>query len=182
MAADLKVVTRFFLDRAGVAAKVERGRLRVLAKFGAYTRRSARSSIRKRKASAAPGRPPSSHRGDLRRLILFGLDPAAGSVVIGPVIFDQARRQSKMAQEALEYGGEVTRLTPVPVAKSGKRAATRRQAAAYRRLLKERRIVLPPREFRSQTFRYRGNPFMGPAFARELANAKLKPLLADTIR
>ena len=94
-----------FFDHKGVLAKVDRGTRRVLSKFGAFVRRGAKSSIRKRKQASVPGRPPSSHTGLLKRLIFFGYQREKRSVVIGP-----ARLNQKIgdAPEALEYGGTST--------------------------------------------------------------------------
>ena len=77
----------------------------MLSKFGAFVRRGAKSSIRKRKAPSVPGKPPSSHTGLLKRLIFFGYQREKRSVVIGP-----ARLNQKIgdAPEALEYGGTST--------------------------------------------------------------------------
>jgi hypothetical protein len=91
-----------FFDAPRVRHAVGRAERQVLGRFGAYVRRSARRSIRKRKRVSRPGQPPSSHTGTLRRLILFGYQPERHSVVIGPV-----RLNAKIgnATEALEKGG-----------------------------------------------------------------------------
>lgn len=52
-----------FFDRKAVLAAVDKATLRVLSKFGAFVRRRAKSSIRKRKKASPPGQPPSSHSG-----------------------------------------------------------------------------------------------------------------------
>lgn len=172
MALDLRAATKFFLDRAELARKVEKGRLRVLARFGAFVRRSAKSSIRKRKATSKPGQPPTDRKGDLKRLIVFGVDPATRSVVVGPLVFTGARRQRRMAQELLEYGGTVPGdgravwLTNEPG-----RDATGRFVSEGRR-----KVVF------DGSLRYRPRPFMGPAFAKETANSKLAPLLSNSVR
>lgn len=101
---DLKVKD-FFFDRQAVLAKVDAATLRVLSKFGAFVRRTARSSIRSRKTPSAPGSPPSSHTGLLKRLIFFGYDPASRSVVIGPAPL----RSTVEAPPLLEYGGTARR-------------------------------------------------------------------------
>ena len=73
-----------FFDRKAVTGAVDRATRKVLSRFGAFVRTTARHSIRKRKAVSQPGHPPSSHVGTLKRLIFFGYDPAKKSVVIGP--------------------------------------------------------------------------------------------------
>lgn len=72
---------------------------RALSKFGAYTRRRARSSIRKRKKISAPGAPPSGHTGALKNGILFAVESDRLEVVIGPAL---ARSN---AAKILEHGG-----------------------------------------------------------------------------
>ena len=99
---DMKFKQMFFTSKAVLSA-TDRATRRVLSKFGAYVRRTAKSSIRKRKAISRPGSPPSSHTGLLKRFILFGYDPAKRSVVIGPLRLTRGGRGD--APRALEEGG-----------------------------------------------------------------------------
>ena len=92
-----------FFDSAKVQAATSRAERRVLSRFGAFVRRSARSSIRKRKRSSAVGQPPSSHTGLLKRFIFFAYEPAQRSVIIGPVRLNQKIGD---APAALEHGGQ----------------------------------------------------------------------------
>jgi len=71
---------------------------------GAYIRKAAQHSIRRRKRISRPGEPPSSHTGSLRGLILYGYDRAVPSVVIGPRKMGEGE-----APALLEFGGVVTR-------------------------------------------------------------------------
>ncbi|MAX25278.1 MAG: hypothetical protein CMJ19_12330 [Phycisphaeraceae bacterium] len=96
-------ITKLFFDKKAVRDKVDAGTRRVLSKFGAFVRRTARSSIRKRKKTSSPGSPPSSHTGLLKKFIFFGYDPRKDSVVIGPVRLTQKGRGE--APSLLEYGG-----------------------------------------------------------------------------
>jgi len=98
----MKFKQMFFTSKAVLSA-TDRATRRVLSKFGAYVRRTAKSSIRKRKAISRPGKPPSSHTGLLKRFILFGYDPAKRSVVIGPLRLTRGGRGD--APRALEEGG-----------------------------------------------------------------------------
>jgi hypothetical protein len=100
-----KAAKGMFFDRALVKSKVDTATRKRLSKFGAYVRRTARQSIRKRKRSSSPGQPPSSHTGLLKQFIYFGCDENRRSVVIGPVTL--ARKASGIP-EVLEYGGKVT--------------------------------------------------------------------------
>jgi len=99
---DLKAI---FFDRKAVRSAVDRTTRRVLSKFGAFVRRGAKSSIRKRKRASAPGEPPSSHTGLLRRFIFFGYDRSRRSVVIGPQRLNQ---KISDAPRTLEHGGTST--------------------------------------------------------------------------
>lgn len=96
-----------FFDRKEVAGAVDRATRKVLSKFGAFVRTTAKHSIRKRKAASPPGSPPSSHVGLLKRLIFFGYDTTRKSVVIGPAPL----RASVEAPPLLEYGGRARRKT-----------------------------------------------------------------------
>ena len=93
-----------FFDKTPVRRAVGRAKRRVLSRAGAFVRRRAKSSIRRRKRISRPGEPPSSHAGHLRRLILFGYDRAAESVVIGPLRFKRGE-----APPLLEFGGTAQR-------------------------------------------------------------------------
>ncbi len=92
-----------FFDSSAVTDALDAGTRKVLSKFGAYVRTRARTSIRTRKKSAAPGSPPSSHAGDLKRLILFAYDAVNKSLVVGPVPFRKGE-----APSLLEHGGTTT--------------------------------------------------------------------------
>ncbi|OQB78385.1 MAG: hypothetical protein BWX88_05189 [Planctomycetes bacterium ADurb.Bin126] len=94
-----------FFDRKAVVGAVDRATRKVLSKFGAFVRKTARHSIRKRKSVSKPGNPPSSHVGLLKRLIFFGFDTTRKSVVIGPTPL----RGTPVAPPLLEYGGRTRR-------------------------------------------------------------------------
>jgi len=93
-----------FFDTEAVKRQVDAITRRSLSRLGAFVRRRAQTSIRKRKGTAPPGQPPHSHEGSLRRLIFFAYEPAARSVVVGPVPFRKGE-----APKLLEFGGEATR-------------------------------------------------------------------------
>ena len=111
-----------FFDRPAVRNAVDRAQRRVLSRFGAYVRRGARSSIRKRKRPAPPGSPPSDHTGRLKRNIFFVYEPVKSSVVIGPARLSG----STDAPETLEHGGVVT------LKRRGRRIRKRYQALRTR--------------------------------------------------
>lgn len=102
MGMDLIAVRKLFFDQKKVLDGMDRATAKSLSRFGAFVRTRSRSSIRKRKATSAPGSPPSSHVGTLRNSIYFSYDPARRSVVIGPVPFNGSGRGAL----ALEEGGQ----------------------------------------------------------------------------
>jgi len=96
------VSVHMFFDRKKVTRAVDKAARRVLSKAGAFIRTTARHSIRKRKATSAPGEPPSSHSGLLKRFIFFGYERRRQTVVVGPMKLNQKVGD---APEALEHGG-----------------------------------------------------------------------------
>jgi len=75
-------------------------------KFGSYVRREARQSIRvSKKKFSSPGDPPKARSASspIRKLIFFAYDPFRKGVVIGPLIFRQAKE--RLTAPRLEYGG-----------------------------------------------------------------------------
>ena len=98
--------TRLFFDRKAVISRVDKATRKVLSRFGAFVRQTARKSIRKRTKTSEPGQPPSSHTGLLKRFIFFGFDPQKSSVVIGPQRLSQKGRGA--APALLEHGGKTT--------------------------------------------------------------------------
>jgi len=148
------VTKRMFFDRKAVTGAVGRATRKVFSRFGAFVRTAARSSIRKRKRTSAPGEPPSSHTGLLKRFIFFGYDRQRRSVVIGPQRLNQKTGDLPAGQagapEALEHGGITTFV-------EGLRGRRRK-----------RRVKIKAR------------PFMGPAFDKE--KPKLPAMWANSVR
>lgn len=95
-------IKQLFFDSPKVLRSVDKATRSVLSKFGAFVRRTAKGSIRKRKKPSAPGTPPSSHTGLLKRFIFFGYDPNRKSVVIGP---ERLNQKTSDAPHTLEYSG-----------------------------------------------------------------------------
>ena len=116
-------IKQLFFDRRAVTTRMEPAKRKVLSRFGAFVRRTAKGSIRRRKKPAPPGSPPSSHTGLLRKFIFFGFDRDRHSVVIGPVRLD--RRGRGEAPSLLEYGGQTT------LVRRGKRRRTTYRARPY---------------------------------------------------
>ena len=116
-------IKKCFFDREAVASKADAATRKVLSKFGAFVRRTAKGSIRNRQRPAPPGSPPSSHTGLLKKFIFFGYDAEAGSIVIGPTRLD--RRGRGDAPSLLEHGGATT------LKRRGKRRRATYQARPY---------------------------------------------------
>ncbi|WP_439624067.1 hypothetical protein [Gemmata sp.] len=105
-----------FFDASPAVRRLDRKTRRVLSKFGAYTRRSAQTSMKddpKRgdvrvETYAKPGAPPRA-RGKklLKRMLFFGYDADTKSVVTGPVRLQ--RTQDRHVPLVLEQGGTITR-------------------------------------------------------------------------
>ena len=95
------VIRNMFFDSGKVLKAVHRARRAALSKAGAFVRRRARSSIRRRKRASRPGQPPTNRSGLLRDWILFGYDHAADTVFVGPVRLQKRGN----APEVLEHGG-----------------------------------------------------------------------------
>lgn len=126
-------VKALFFDRLAVMSAVDRAARRVLSKFGAFVRTAARSSIRARKAPSAPGQPPSSHTGKLKRGIFFAYEPEKKNVVIGPARFASGPGD---APAALEHGGTSTLV----------RSARRRGARRKTQQVRARPFMVPARD------------------------------------
>ena len=94
-----------FFDGNRIIRRMEQANRRILMRAGAFIRRRARSSIRKRKKISDPGKPPSSHTGRLKGLILFAYSPTTETVVVGP----RRTGSRNQAGETLEHGKTVTR-------------------------------------------------------------------------
>jgi len=105
-----KDVKKLFFDRKKVSQFIDRRKAKFLAKFGAFTRRTAKSSIRSGGASgkvSMAGEPPRSQTGNLKKGILFFLDRKRGNVIIGPVLMSSLKGGAA-ALLTLEEGGSAT--------------------------------------------------------------------------
>ena len=152
---DFKQARNFFFDAPAVAKAVGAATRRVLSRFGAFVRTSAKDSIRKRRGASAPGEAPHSHTGLLRRFIFFAYDPAQKNVVIGPV---RLRGMVGDAPAALEHGGRSTVI----------------------RTRFRRREGVNVRERRRQDVLVAQRPYMGPAFRKNLP--ALPAMWRDSVR
>jgi len=149
MAIRLNAKTKsLFFDRDDVIKAMDEKQRKSLSRFGAFVRRRARTSIRRRKRVSAPGKPPSAHSKDkfaTPKNILFFYDPSSASVIIGPVAING---QIGNPLRALEFGG---------------RHQFERTFSRYLKGVKTHKYELV-------TATYRARPFMQPALEAELPN------------
>jgi hypothetical protein len=144
-----------FFNAEKVIKELDAAKRKVLSKFGAFVRQTARSSIRpigKKGEPSPPGSPPKSREGSLKRLIVFAYEPDRDNVVIGPLLRGGVSELNTPAR--LEFGGSftVTRLT-----------RERRRLG----IIRGKRYVTEAR------------PFMRPAFMREMT--KMPAMWANSI-
>ena len=166
-------VTKLFFDTKAITNSVAKATQRNLSKFGAFVRTRSRSSIRRRKKSSAPGKPPSNRTGLLKRFIFFNYDPQAETVIIGPgktnqIFFNKdGQPVTGTVPEVLEYGGEIGIFE---VFKFGRwqRADLRSRRRIQGRKQRLRRVKIKAR------------PFMVPAFEKE--KSKLPALWAGSVK
>ncbi len=97
-------IKKMFFDSKPVMKALNTAARKVLSKFGAFIRTSARSSIRPAKGPSKPGSPPHGHGAQLlKKFIYFGFDTSTRSVVIGP---ERLGGEDKgEAPSVLEHGG-----------------------------------------------------------------------------
>ena len=111
---EFKAFKKGFFDRAAIESQLSKQERARLSKIGAFIRRRAKSSIRKRKKPSPPGKPPSSHTGVLKDFIFFAYDSERRSVVVGPTKTNQRNAfaiasagRVKTIPGVLEFGGQV---------------------------------------------------------------------------
>jgi len=159
------VTKQMFFRPKAVTDATDGATKKAMSRFGAFVRTGARSSIRKRKKVSAPGKPPSSHTGALKRGIVFGYDRANESVVTGVKPLNMVTwahapggrgwsPQKGQIPETLEYGGS---LRVLEVFKWGK----------WRRADLRSRRRLAGLKTRSRKYTIAARPFMGPSFDEE---------------
>jgi hypothetical protein len=96
---DFKAIA--FFDRKAVKDGTDQKTRKALSMLGAFVRRRAQQSMRRRKGPSAVGSPPSAHaRPMLKRLLFFAWDKATQTVVVGPAPF-----AGGTAPAANEFGG-----------------------------------------------------------------------------
>jgi len=74
-----------------VKKRVDKSKRRVLSKAGSYVFTTARQSIKRRKSKSPVGSPPSTRKGEIKRAVLFAVEPDKDRVTIGPA-FSRIKR------------------------------------------------------------------------------------------
>jgi hypothetical protein len=177
----MKADTSKFFDRAVLANEVERIAFEGLRRNAMYIRTVARNSIRRKSKPSAPGQPPRSVRGDLKRGIEAQYQRGSGEALVGPVGFDWGTG----APNTLEFGGKavIDRRRKRRVGDGGEvrivsgkavYAPIRTQAQADRATALNA-VLYPP-----TTIDINGRPFMAPALVK--ATPKLAPMWAMSVR
>jgi len=91
--------------------KTKNSELSGLRSIGAFARKVAQRSMKKRNKPSAPGQPPSVHSGALKKGIVFSVDKAKSSVVVGALKIQTRNGKRFYSQEqkpvpaTLEHGG-----------------------------------------------------------------------------
>ena len=91
------------LDEDGLVARIVRASKEFLRRAGAYVRKVAQRKVATSPKASAPGQPPHTRQGALRRGIVFATD-GEKSVLVGPGF-----RQLGESMAAHEFGGRYRR-------------------------------------------------------------------------
>jgi hypothetical protein len=155
------VATKLFFEPQKIAKSADDTMQRYFLRVGAFTRRRARSIIRKRKKPSQPGQPPSSHVGTLKNFLFFAKHPDHRvGVIVGPAKTNQITRDSGGARanipDVLEHGGTIVIVE----------RALKRTENWHR--MDMRRATRPWEKTRSRTVTIQPRPYMAPAFAEAL--------------
>lgn len=103
----IKIDVRTFFDRPKVLALASRSTVSAIRRIVGRIWRTARNSLRPRKAASAPGSPPSLHTGWFKDKILFGMEstnPPAGIVGVAPGV-RQVDSGGRRMHALHEFGG-----------------------------------------------------------------------------
>lgn len=175
----IKQAQGLFFDRAAVEDPAERATKRNLSKIGAFVRRTARSSIRKRKNVSQPGMPPTNRTGLVKQFIFFVYEPNQQNVVIGPA---RINRGDPDALEMLEHGGQTKRRILIVTRTDGTVDSAGNLRNARGRFVGEATRVVFSAKAKPRRVKYKARPFMGPALEKETTNPKLAASFKDSIR
>jgi hypothetical protein len=100
------------IDVVGMGRALEKKDKKVLFKSAAFARTVMKRGMRRSKKVSRAGGYPAAHAGQLRDLIFFDVDVAAGSVGVGPLKFDSGEKDAGSAgtiPRLINEGGRVSR-------------------------------------------------------------------------
>ena len=152
----IETAKRSFFDRPAVVKALDKAERRGLSKLGAFIRKRARSSLRKRKKPSAPGKPPSMHEGQIKKFLFFAYEPETKSVVVGPALL--RKTSISTVPELHEHGGN-TEIKEYQLSGGLWTTAKRFNFGDQERPTRTRKATYPER------------PYMRPAFEAELPRA-----------
>ena len=179
---------KIFMDLTAVRTPIDRASRQVHSRFGAFVRKKAKWSIRKRKKSSVAPAPPSSHTGFLKRLIVFNVENNGRNVVIGPLLMgrrvvDGSPIGGMTVPEVLEKGGSISvdeyQFDYTPNGRS-QVIAMGIDPDRWRRVGRKRPLRYRMKTTRRRTLSIAARPFMQPAFDAELP--KLAGMWADSVK
>lgn len=151
----------FFFDRRAVIDAIGQAEAKNLSRIGAFLRTRARSLLRRRKATAPAGSPPSVHTADqvlTLKNIQFAYESGQHAVIVGPIKFISRSNQNveTTVPNLMEFGGQtVIHEERYPGSPNW-----------YRR--DSRYASRNKKEYRSRVARYAPRPFMRPALEIEI--------------
>lgn len=156
-------VRKYFFDREAVIRSVDRATLVSLRRAGGLTRKISRNSIGRLAPKAKvrpPGQPPRNRTDRLRDGIVFALEQATKSVIVGPRLYNQTDLQegewrSGVIPQILEFGGRIGILEQ----QVGPNGVWLRVDKRYRKNNNPKRI---------RVAQYQPHPYMNPALEKVL--------------
>lgn len=92
------------MDSQRLLLRVKNASIEGLRRAGAYVRKVARHKVKRSDKSSAPGTPPNTRTGALKRSLLFAVDKKKNTVYIG-----SSHRLLGTALSAHEFGGKYKR-------------------------------------------------------------------------
>jgi hypothetical protein len=181
-------VRNSFFDRPAVVGRLTIARRKALTKAGAYVRKRARSSMRRRKSASKPGSPPSAHESGSApslKTILFAYDEQIDGVVVGPVKLNRYINgvEARSTVGALHEFGETANISEHRYMPDGSGWMPQTTVMEWRRTDRRRSLRIRPGlrlEQRKRVAQYPKRPFMAPALAAE--QSKFPDLFRDSIK
>jgi hypothetical protein len=97
----------FFFDKQKVASLIDSDTRKYMNRVGGFMRLTIRRSMRDHKGTAPIGSAPFAHTRRIKETVVYGLDPARLSMVVGPT---KLNAKNTGILPLLEDGGEAERL------------------------------------------------------------------------